>query len=167
MPVIAFVFALLLFCVCGESRAQTPVTDGSTPPAIAPGTPAGSYVLSEFDNVSLYGGGLNFSLPLVRVGGRGIAGADVRLTIDPKWLVDYYEDNGGYPASYATIDWWTERPGYGPGLLMGRYGGEDYQYCSTIDRFQYFKTVSRLTFITPNGTEVELRDRKTAGQPVS
>lgn len=32
------------------------------------GSPAGSYALSEFDNVNLFNGALNFNLPLLKIG---------------------------------------------------------------------------------------------------
>ena len=54
--------------------AQEQVTDGTTPLGLSPGAPAGSYALSDFDNVNLFNGNLNFALPLVKVGGRGGAG---------------------------------------------------------------------------------------------
>src|SRR6266498_4485560 len=64
--------------------AQTSPTDGSTPLGIAPGAPAGSFALSDFENVNLYNGNLNFQLPLLRVGGRGGAGYTMTLKLDSK-----------------------------------------------------------------------------------
>src|SRR5437588_12471304 len=59
-------------------RAQTnptsEVTQGFTPAAIAPGSPAGSYALSGFDTVNLFNGKVNVRLPLLDIGGRGEAG---------------------------------------------------------------------------------------------
>ena len=57
----------LLFLTFGGAAAQTgtkSATDGTTPLGMTPGAPAGSYALSGFDNVNLYNGHLNFSLPL-------------------------------------------------------------------------------------------------------
>lgn len=56
--------ALLLFLLAMKIVAQQSATDGATPLALSPGTPAGSYPLSGFDNVNLYNGSLNFQLPL-------------------------------------------------------------------------------------------------------
>lgn len=62
---------LLLVVVAGNSNADKSSTDGTTPSVIAPG---GSYPLSGLDNINVFNGTLNFSLPLVRIGGRGEAG---------------------------------------------------------------------------------------------
>ncbi len=77
-------FALLIFFlwVITAAMAQKSVTDGLTPLGLSPGTPAGSYGLSGFDNVNLYNGSLNFQLPLLTVGGRGSAGYKMTLPIE-------------------------------------------------------------------------------------
>ena len=71
---IFIVLALLSFGV----SAQTSNTDGATPAGLSPGAPAGSYSLTGFENVNLYNGNLNVSLPLLAVGGRGSAGYTVK-----------------------------------------------------------------------------------------
>src|SRR5689334_12107689 len=80
---------LLITCLYSSAAAQTSqkITDGSTPSALAAGAPVGSYTLSGFETVNPYNGGLNFSLPLLRVGGRGEAGYDITLRIDHKWVI--------------------------------------------------------------------------------
>src|SRR6266851_5790441 len=65
----------LLFSMLGHCTAQGPALvrnalQSETPLAMTPGAPAGSYALSGFDNVNLYNGNLNFSLPLLKIGGR-------------------------------------------------------------------------------------------------
>jgi hypothetical protein len=125
----------------------------------------GSYALSGFDNINLYNGNLNFSLPLLNIGGRGTAQTQMRLTINPKWLVDGYQDQAGYTVNYATLDWWSPSPGYGPGRMVERAGGEyNSSPCYSCSSSDYCKTVTRLTFITPDGTEHEFRDQNTGGQ---
>src|SRR3954470_4095905 len=76
-------FALLL---AATAAAQSP-TDGSTPSGFAPGSPAGSYALSDFDTVNLYNGSLNIRLPLLDIGGRGHAGYPIALHVEKKWTV--------------------------------------------------------------------------------
>ena len=61
-----FVVGALAVSICGQTAI-----DGSTPPGQSPGAPAGSFALSGFDNVNLFNGNLNFSLPVMRIGGRG------------------------------------------------------------------------------------------------
>src|SRR4051794_36700827 len=62
-------------------------TSGSTPLALQPGAPAGSYALSELDNINPYNGSLNFRLPLLHIGGRGTAGYTMTLPIEQKWVI--------------------------------------------------------------------------------
>src|ERR1700752_2423664 len=66
--------------------AQQQSTDGATPLGLAPGAPAGSYPLSDFEDVNLFNGTLNFALPLVKIGGRGEAAYSLTLRLDHKWL---------------------------------------------------------------------------------
>src|SRR5262245_17692003 len=68
---LAFILLLTIGRALGQDRS---VTDGATPAGLKPGAPAGSYVLSGFDNINPYNGNLNFSLPLLKIGGRGSAG---------------------------------------------------------------------------------------------
>ena len=56
---------LLLLILSTVANAQTSKTDGATPSGLQPGAPAGAYSLSGFENVNLYNGNLNFSLPLL------------------------------------------------------------------------------------------------------
>ena len=70
---IAIFLLILAFNVAKAQQTTTSVTDGSTPSGLQPGSPAGSYALSGFDNVNLYNGNLNFHLPLLQISGRGSA----------------------------------------------------------------------------------------------
>ncbi|HEU4713078.1 MAG TPA: RHS repeat-associated core domain-containing protein [Pyrinomonadaceae bacterium] len=143
-----------------------------------PGAPAGSYPLSGFDNVNLFNGHLNFSLPLMQIGGRGSAGYTMMLPIEQRWQVQtvavptncgangctYSESNYQY---IANPIWWTGiRPGFGPGVLQGRQSGSDPFFLEACGGYIYNKTLTRLTFTGPDGTEYELRDQQTNGQPL-
>ena len=95
LPAIKYlsIFVLLLVAVV-TSKADTSSTDGSTPSVITPGAPAASYPLSGLDNINVFNGNLNFSLPLMRVGGRGQAGYTMMLPIESHWRVlDRSNDN--------------------------------------------------------------------------
>jgi RHS repeat-associated protein len=175
-------FRALLFVLLSvvTAPAQTSATDGKTPTGLAPGSPAGSYALSGFDTVNLFNGGLNFRLPLLKVGGRGGAGYAVTLPVEQKWIV-----KAGQPSPPGVVpltpnpNWWQGiRPGYGPGVLHGRRGnyedGRAYdsigcdgvgQGCTTVLREVDLRTLTRLTFTASDGTEYELRDQSTDGAP--
>jgi RHS repeat-associated protein len=143
-------------------QAQTPLT-GTTAPGLSPGSPAGSFALSGFENVNLYNGNLNVRLPLLRVGGRGTASYDMTITpMEAKWVIHHEELGLGSSFNYPSYEWWTGiRPGYSPGVLLGR--GSTSPPC-TEGSATY--TLSRLTFTAADGTEYELRDQRYAGQPL-
>ncbi|HEY4423150.1 MAG TPA: hypothetical protein VGN10_03035 [Pyrinomonadaceae bacterium] len=172
------VIAILLLLVFQIASVHADSTDGKTPLALKPGTPAGSYALNDFDNINPYNGALNFHLPLMSMGGRGTAGYTMTLPIEQKWRIHttpiyliVYEEGGGPPLPepqttylhFPTANWWTGiKPGYGPGVLQGRVAQFEAQVCSD-STIRANETLTRLTFTAPDGTEFELRDAKTGG----
>jgi RHS repeat-associated protein len=156
--------ALSLLFAVGAS-AQSSVTDGSTPLALSPGAPDGSYSLSGFDNVNLYSGSLNFSLPLLKVGGRGEAGYTITLPIEQHWTVKH----SGSPDQGAIHDfpqynsWKGIVPRYSPGVLQGRQVND--QLCA--QHLAVTSSLTRLTFTAPDGTEYEMVDQSSGGQTLS
>jgi RHS repeat-associated protein len=164
--------ALLLFLLHTFAAAQTSNTDGATAGGLQPGAPAGAYGLTGFENVNLYNGNLNFSLPLLEVGGRGGAGYRVALAVEQKWRVETWPESfpGQGPRYVPLGTWWAElKPGYGPGVLEGRrggYGEYPYElYCGSQSSGFHNQMLTRLTFTTGDGTEFELRDQLTNGEP--
>jgi RHS repeat-associated protein len=163
----------------------TSVTDGSTPTGLAPGSPAGSYPLSGFESVNPFNGGLSFHLPLAHVGGRGQVGYDIPVRIETKWRVvhsviydavigvQHEAEDQVASESYTPVPgWWsTQMPTmgliYSAGALEGRQAGYDKQPCalSPVNLRMYRKTLTRLTFTLPDGTEYELRDKQSQGRP--
>ena len=164
---------LVVVCVLGSVVAgqTTSATDGSTPLGLQPGAPAGSYALSGFDNVNLYNGNLSFQLSLLNVSGRGGAQMPVMLPIAGKWRiadVAIPQSNGSVTHRYLPLQsWWenNERK-YSPGSMAGRQAGLDEIECPDgTGVFAY--SLTRLTFTAPDGTEYELRDQLTGGQPAN
>ena len=163
--------SLLLFAFV-PIFAQQQVTDGATPLGLSPGAPAGSYPLSDFEDVNLFNGTLNFSLPLLKIEGRHEAAYSLMLRIDHKWLVQK-EAYDGQPPSYVYTPqpgWWTDLGWaqiYSLGRVEMRQGGSrDFVLGSGGCGYIHRQTLTRLTFIAPDGTEYELRDQATNGQPV-
>src|SRR5947207_1015888 len=74
----------MLISVSGQTKSDY---DGTTPSGLTQGAPAGSYALSDFDNINLYNGTINFHLPLLKIGGRGSSGYASTLTIEKHWNV--------------------------------------------------------------------------------
>jgi len=152
----------------GGAKGAEYATDGTTPLGLSPGAPAGSYPLSDFDNVNLFNGSLNFSVPLVKVGGRGSAGYPITLRIDFKWRVDKEFD--GINRYYAQPGWWTDfgwAPVYSMGRMEMRQGGSRNFVLISGCGYVHEQTLTRLTFTAPDGTEYELRDQQTNGQPAA
>jgi YD repeat-containing protein len=166
--------AVLLLCViCSAvASAQTTNTDGHTPPGLAPGSPSGSYRLGGFESVNLFNGGLNFSLPLLQAGGRGSAGYTVPLRLEQKWRVMLFAETpeNSSPVYTPVGSWWGGlTPGYGPGVMEGRRAGSGRPaqelFCGTPSEGFFERTLTRLTFTAPDGTEYELHDKLTGGTP--
>jgi hypothetical protein len=64
------VLCILLVLVWTANAHAQSLTDGQTPLGIAPGSPAGSYPLSGFEDVNLFNGHLSFRLPLAQAARR-------------------------------------------------------------------------------------------------
>jgi len=160
---------LIMFSVSYAKAQSFYSTDGTTPMGLKPGTQAGSYALSGFDNVDLYNGNLNFRLPLLSIGGRGSTGHTVMLPIEQKWQVEEVKvqiDDYWQTFYYPTPEWWTtKRPGYGPGVMHARYGVFSTRLCTSDGMTRAWRTLTRLTFTASDGTEYELRDQLTGGAP--
>lgn len=159
----AVTIVLLFFVSPVNAQTFTSVTDGSTPSALTPGAPAGSYSVSGFENVNLYNGNLNFALPLLSVAGRGGAGLTMRLSIEQHWRIRKPKPAPNCQLTdtcdlrFPWPTWWgVVSPGYGPGVLQGRKPGVQ---CGDL-------SLTRLTFTVPGGTEFELRDQASNGQPL-
>ncbi len=85
MSQLARIFRSMLIALCGvtltliafahiASAQTTSATDGNTPLGLSPGAAAGSYPLSDLDQIGLFNGDLSFKLPIMHIGGRGAAG---------------------------------------------------------------------------------------------
>lgn len=157
-----------LLVVPGAS-ATTNVTDYFTPTGLTPGAPAGSYALSGFETINPYSGNLNFSLPLLHVGGRGTAGYTMMLKSNLRWTIDRDYDANESPIFTPIFNWWLSREvGYGPGIMAGRQ--QIGQPCNLADQppgpyVTETYTLTRLTFTSAAGTEYDLLDQRWHGQP--
>jgi len=165
---LSLVFFVLLASASINSQTTSP-TDATTPLPLSPGSPAGSYAVSDFENVNPYNGNLSFHLPLISIGGRGVGTSSI-LGIDSKgWKVKHVAttDANGFPVDVftPTANPWTPGAGYGPGKMVGRRSGLYPDQTCGGTRYIYQQTLTRLTFIAADGTEYEFRDQLTAGQP--
>ena len=166
----AWVLGIFLVVSASAQNTTTSITDGTTIPIVAPGTPAGSYALSGFDTIDLFSGKVNIRLPLLKIGGRGEAGYTITLPIQRNWRVEKTVDADAQTVSYYALtnqtpatNWWSDvAPLYSPGVLMGRISRSSPQQCN-MTTYWAVGTLSRMTFIAPDGTETELVDQITGG----
>ena len=169
---ICHVIALLLFLTVG-AWAQTNEyhsTDGTTSPGIQPGSPAGSYALSDFASIDLYTGKLNFNLPLIKAGGRGKVSHSISLRIQQNWHVEVLEcdvpDCGSFTRYFTPIpNWWVSNSNkYLPGQMLIRHSGVYTQGTCPTSAFPA-DVMTRLTFVDQNGAEMEFVDTNADGEP--
>jgi RHS repeat-associated protein len=178
------ILLLLTFSHAGAQVAKN-TTAAMTPQGMKPGSPAGAYALSGFDTINLFNGNLNFRMPLLKIGGRGSAGYTMMLAVSTKkWQVrnepglDTNGDGGPGIADKFTPEWkqWnTLNVGYGPGVMQGRKTGSGTYVKKTCDTCPvlcqrrealHMYSLTRLTFISPDGTETEFRDEASNGKPM-
>ncbi|HWQ31399.1 MAG TPA: RHS repeat-associated core domain-containing protein [Blastocatellia bacterium] len=151
------VFLLVLLSL--ESRAQSNITDGTTPPSVAPGAPAGSYPLSDLESLNLFNGNMNLRFPLLNVGGRGSAQYPLMLSVEQRWTVDHTEQMfGGVTIHSPQGTWWFNMGRYRPARLLARYSALGCESGTLTP------TLTRVTFTAPDGTEYEMRDALTDGE---
>lgn len=163
LRIVSSVLVTMLFAVSLMVDVQAQgSTDGTTPLGLSPGSPTGSYALSDFDVVNLYNGSLNFRLPIYQIAGRGGASYAITLQVQKKWTVhSQFEPGVGY-FYYADGTWWSEN-GVGWILDAGRVDIRT-GYREQPTGFPV-EGLTRVTFTAPDGTEYEFRDQLTNGQP--
>ena len=153
------VLILLIVCFSNNVKAQGS-TDGTTPLGLTPGSPSGTYPLSDFDVVNLFNGTLSFRLPLYQIAGRGVAAYPITLQVEKKWTVyRHFEPGIGY-FYYAQGAWWSPAgTASGVGSVQIRTGYREQPTGFPVEG------LTRVTFTAPDGTEYEFRDQLTNGQP--
>src|SRR5438067_555307 len=85
VQICAAIFMIGFFCLVITGTAPQAQAQSSTTTARTPGTPAGSYKLGDADTVNLFTGNLNYTLPLLGVGGRGGAQSGLNVVLEAQW----------------------------------------------------------------------------------
>jgi len=162
-----------------------------TPPQFAAGEgPLSSYISPDIGVVSLVNGGLNFKLPMGRVGGRGFS-FPILLTYNSKvWsarkenevsLSDFQE----HPIVLANYRGFFVEPilngsielsagwavGVAPSLRATGMGIGRCLAKSTLPPYDFFScgyrhALTKLTVVMPDGAEIQLRDDQSDGAPL-
>lgn len=175
--------AILLAGVAGMVLAQSAYwtrgpADGTTPPVLAPGAPAGSYSLSGFERINTYTGHLNLSLPLLQIGGRGDVGFRMMATIDaPRWTMETatnVQDRNAtgsldyqHSTSAVVAEWTAYSAGYGPGMLILKRIGDGQADPQEGRTARFATTFTYVVFLQPDGSELALYDKLTGGSPTT
>ncbi len=179
----SLLLCLALLGLAPTMRSQVPfelatsITDGTTPKGIEAGTPAGSFALSGFDTISPFTGKVNFRLPLRSIGGRGESGYTVMLDLrEENWTIVKEEetDVDSLGQVFTTVlsvvpeqvYWIANEPGFSPGVMAGR-SAQEVDTCLTTGFEDPYVShqLTRLTFVSADGSETELVDSATLGKP--
>lgn len=178
----AALLIVLLIASFTHARAQSQsAIDGTTPRGIAPGTPAGSYLISNVESVDLYGGKPNVVVPIVHVGGRGTAGYTIVAPVSQStstWVTDFRSlctpcNDPGYTnvvdAKRGPTQVWSSLPKYAPGVLAQRTTLLGPVNTSPIypdgPPTQWGVGTTMIVFSSSDGTEHMLWDEITGGNP--
>lgn len=135
------------------------------------GRPAGSYNLSDFDNINLFNGNLNFRLPLLNIGGRGEAHFTISVISENKWTqtVGYVgqlpvytnqpETTAGVAANFGELEDATTTYEYND------YGQSDNNPCQQ-DPYQPTKALIVFNLKTGDGTAYPFHPLVNSGRPI-
>jgi RHS repeat-associated protein len=164
--ILLLIAGLSISVVVAAQTRSTTASDSTTPAGLAAGASAGSYALSGLENINIYNGNLNFHLPLVHVGGRGSAGYTMMLALNSKkWSVKHTQNSTSETWTPTTFSWSHIEAGYGAGRMQGRHTGFDRHSTTCPGSVPLYETtLTTLTFIGPDGTEYDLRDKSSGGQ---
>lgn len=161
--------AVLALTLSGPAWAQSSVA----PAANASGSPAGAYVLSNLESLSLYSGKVNTVVPLLRVGGRGAAGYTMKLHIDDASWTTHHEFNNNASAVYLypeplTLGRVAFLQPFEFGIVTMRYSSAE-PGCPSPDPDGaptcYKVAEAVMVFTDADGTEHPLYDEVTGGNP--
>ena len=160
---VRLVLAVFLLLSCSQAiTAQF----GPVDPSRESGAPRGSYTQSGYEDMNLYNGRMNISIPLLDVAGRGQAKFGIRAPVQTQsWDVANIGTTTPSGTTYNNIPFlsWTDlskSDPYGPGVIEAITGLEGGALC-------IMTTVTRIVLRTASGGEIEFRDDLTDGKPES
>ncbi|MBL8242220.1 MAG: RHS repeat protein, partial [Bryobacterales bacterium] len=168
LHVVAFM-ALAGMMANGQNVSRN-LSDGLTPPAVAPGAPAGVKALSGLESINLYSGHLSVTIPLLQVGGRGEAGYEIvarggtapwTMTLDTAPFCPLPNDPCNGFTHTTTASNREQNPfeaPYAPGVVFGKRSGTAPFVCATNGMTVYQTYFTHLVFEQPDGTQVKLVD---------
>ncbi|MBL8234893.1 MAG: hypothetical protein JNL98_40710 [Bryobacterales bacterium] len=151
------------FGLAGQPTVSRNVSDGLTPPSVAPGAPPGVKEISGLERINLYNGSLSVVVPLLTIGGRGEAGYSMvaRVSAAP-WTVnlDSVQGQAGYQHTAAATNreqWPFEAP-YSPGVVYAKRTGASQVFCGSSGDWRFSIVYTHVVFEEPDGTQIPLWD---------
>jgi len=143
-------------------------------PGTAPGTPAGSYPLSEIDTINYFSGRMSVSIPLYDIKGRGETSFPVKLHLDQtRWQMKEIP----HPLGWESYKWLERKTFYGEvdnviedvGIMNIRLVQPTLgtNVCEPSGYVRAVTTLSYLVFTAPEGTAYTLYDTHHGGRPNS
>jgi hypothetical protein len=165
-----FLSATIALLFGSLSQAQTTYgAGGYVPNAIAPGTPASSYNLTNLFVINYFTGNLNFNLQLLTVGGRGEATMPIGTVMDSnRYIQDTYGPSAWCPTQGTSCHvYYVNQMGLssdqGPVSFFGVYNQGGWMEAKYGDNVMQgvnsnAYAVTRLYFYRPDGTATELVD---------
>ena len=152
------------------------VTDGQVPPALAAGGPSTQWAINEMESISPLTGTVGFSVPLLKVGGRGEAGYTIYQRIfQPPWRIEMSDASITWCGGSNECRMWTNAPtnnswnpedaGFTPGTVIVRYAGGNPQACpqDTSSTVLYQESFVHVVFTSGDGAEHKLYDLNNIG----
>lgn len=159
-----FFCCLIVFIGHNIGNAQT---IGNTSAAAAQGSPLGSYSLSNFENINLFNGTVNFNLPLATLAGRGNTSHTSSFTIRGNnfWGIEQMAPvgTGVYELPKVRETGITFDAGH---IELKRTAAPQSNPCNPSTSPEVF-ILSTFTFYEPDGTERTLVDQATLGRSVA
>src|SRR6266498_1469718 len=164
--------AAILTMVFSPVQAIAQTTNNGTRVGLMPGSPAGSYSLSDFEDINLYNGSLNFSLPILPIGERGGAGYAMKVNIQQSWSANLVPGSGLNDFFYQPVGIWPVNEGCcvtaeprpfsisSPGSLFIHQQADNECPAPTNVAFAH----TDLRFTASDGTQYVLRDQIYDGQ---
>lgn len=161
----SFITILLLLFVFLIFTADVYAESSYTPSVLKPGATTGAKSLSDFETINPYSGNLNFKLPLLQAAGRGSNTFPVNLSIDQRWSIQHwYDESDDYrPFKYAGGIGGSQNYET-PVKLVINYSGSGSDSCYNY-YYTYKYSYTSISFTDFNGSQHEMRDRNTNGQP--
>ncbi len=144
-------YSFILIALVAIFAYSTPA-QRSAQMANQPGTPVGSYKLTDIDSVNLFSGNLNVSMPLAGLDGRGQADASVSMTIDNQWRLD---ELSAY--HYALSNMLSENIVAVGHVMITSTLANTNELCSEYPDYWY-KHNLRIVVVGPDGSQMELVD---------